>query len=178
MSASCLISMQFSQKLKEKYFLAYWTGINTDFTSAGKNSLASPHARQVMYRIGDGKICFTMSYNCYVIHHSYAKQVVMSAVVNCLAKIVYIYIICKKKLLPCVESSGSDPRACPFVVIGKPRQCPMGQYPQDRFPHPELKHLTEIIVWMAIRLGTRLDTKLLHTELWFKAMWKGYHDLH
>ena len=100
LSASCLISIQFSQKLKEKYFLAYWTGIYTDFTSAGKTGLASPHARQVTYRLGDMKFRFTMSYNCYVIHHFYATmKVVMSAVVNRLANIVYM----QKKLLSCVR---------------------------------------------------------------------------
>ena len=56
------------------YFLAYRIGISADFTSAGKTGLASPHARRVTCRLGDVTFRFTTSYNCYVIHHSYATM--------------------------------------------------------------------------------------------------------
>ena len=81
-------------------------------------------------------------------------KIVTSAVADCLAENVYNYIICKKKLLSCVwvPDRKSVPRVPAHLRwLGKPRHRPMGRYPRDGFPYPELKHMTEIInMWYSL----------------------------
>ena len=119
-------------------FLAYRTGIYADFTHAGKTGLAFPHSRRVTLRLGDVTFRYVTSYNCYVIHHSYAS-VKNSYVIGCRllsGKRLYLYNIQEKSSIMCLSSGWK---------IRPSGICPMGRYPRDGFPYPELKHMTEII---------------------------------
>ena len=96
----------------------------------------TPKATRVTYRLGDVTFRFTTSYNCYVIHHSYAtmKNNYVSSCQMFSGKRIYLYNM-QEKLLSCVRVSDrkSVPSGtCPFAVNLQASSLLNGQVPSGQ----------------------------------------------
>ena len=76
------------------------------FHQCRKNRSGIPHARRVTCRLGDVTFRFTTSYNCYVIHHSYAtmKNSYVCGRRLFSGKRLYLYNMQEKTSIMCLSS--------------------------------------------------------------------------